>query len=110
MYDGIDRSDQIRPNPYLLADFTVKSSVTVSSLHDCYYSEWLLNTINCMVTNAIPPRVCFLPDKIKSIPNLTPLLITIDPDRDTVEAMAAYVKGRSNHDAKTHPYVVCPAT
>uniref|UniRef100_A0A8C2WZW6 Synthesis of cytochrome C oxidase 1 n=1 Tax=Cyclopterus lumpus TaxID=8103 RepID=A0A8C2WZW6_CYCLU len=31
-------------------------------------------------------------DKIKSLPNLTPLLITIDPDRDTVEAMAAYVK------------------
>ncbi|XP_040014989.1 protein SCO1 homolog, mitochondrial [Xiphias gladius] len=31
-------------------------------------------------------------DKIKSLPNLTPLLITIDPDRDTPEAMAAYVK------------------
>ncbi|KAK5913565.1 hypothetical protein CgunFtcFv8_008086 [Champsocephalus gunnari] len=31
-------------------------------------------------------------DKIKSIPNLTPLLITIDPDRDTPEAMAEYVK------------------
>ncbi|XP_068581936.1 protein SCO1 homolog, mitochondrial [Cebidichthys violaceus] len=31
-------------------------------------------------------------DKIKSLPNLTPILITIDPDRDTVEAMAAYVK------------------
>uniref|UniRef100_A0A3B4VMG2 Synthesis of cytochrome C oxidase 1 n=1 Tax=Seriola dumerili TaxID=41447 RepID=A0A3B4VMG2_SERDU len=31
-------------------------------------------------------------DNIKSLPNLTPLLITIDPDRDTPEAMAAYVK------------------
>lgn len=31
-------------------------------------------------------------DKIKSLPKLTPLLITIDPDRDTPEAMAAYVK------------------
>ncbi|KAK9534584.1 hypothetical protein VZT92_007020 [Zoarces viviparus] len=31
-------------------------------------------------------------DKIKSLPNLTPILITIDPDRDTAEAMAAYVK------------------
>ncbi|KAK5855827.1 hypothetical protein PBY51_007468 [Eleginops maclovinus] len=31
-------------------------------------------------------------DKIKSIPNVTPILITIDPDRDTPEAMAAYVK------------------
>ncbi|XP_054907989.1 protein SCO1 homolog, mitochondrial [Poeciliopsis prolifica] len=31
-------------------------------------------------------------DRIKSLPNLTPLLITIDPDRDTAEAMAAYVK------------------
>nr|XP_043906274.1 protein SCO1 homolog, mitochondrial [Solea senegalensis] len=31
-------------------------------------------------------------DEIKSLPNLTPLLITIDPDRDTPEAMAAYVK------------------
>ncbi|XP_071752243.1 protein SCO1 homolog, mitochondrial [Centroberyx gerrardi] len=31
-------------------------------------------------------------DKIKSLPNLTPILITIDPDRDTPEAMAAYVK------------------
>ena len=32
-------------------------------------------------------------DGIKSIPNLTPLLITIDPDRDTAEAMATYIKG-----------------
>ncbi|XP_011602624.1 protein SCO1 homolog, mitochondrial isoform X2 [Takifugu rubripes] len=31
-------------------------------------------------------------DKIKSLPNLTPILITIDPDRDTVHAMAEYVK------------------
>ncbi|XP_068435506.1 protein SCO1 homolog, mitochondrial-like [Clinocottus analis] len=31
-------------------------------------------------------------DKIKSLPNLTPLLITIDPERDTAEAMATYVK------------------
>lgn len=32
-------------------------------------------------------------DKIKTLPDLTPILITIDPDRDTPEAMAAYVKG-----------------
>ncbi|KAM8724443.1 protein SCO1 homolog, mitochondrial [Acanthopagrus schlegelii] len=31
-------------------------------------------------------------DKISSIPNITPILITIDPERDTAEAMAAYVK------------------
>lgn len=31
-------------------------------------------------------------DKIKSLPNLTPIVITIDPERDTPEAMAAYVK------------------
>ncbi|XP_054615326.1 protein SCO1 homolog, mitochondrial isoform X2 [Dunckerocampus dactyliophorus] len=31
-------------------------------------------------------------DKIKSLPKLTPILITIDPDRDTPEAMATYVK------------------
>ncbi|XP_075998861.1 protein SCO1 homolog, mitochondrial [Genypterus blacodes] len=31
-------------------------------------------------------------DNIKSIPNLTPILITIDPERDTPEALAAYVK------------------
>ncbi|XP_054463665.1 protein SCO1 homolog, mitochondrial [Anoplopoma fimbria] len=31
-------------------------------------------------------------DRIKSLPNLTPILITIDPDRDTTEAMGAYVK------------------
>lgn len=31
-------------------------------------------------------------DKIKPLPNLTPILITIDPDRDTPEALAAYVK------------------
>lgn len=33
-------------------------------------------------------------DAIKSFPNLTPILITIDPDRDSVDAMAQYVKGR----------------
>ncbi|XP_053707117.1 protein SCO1 homolog, mitochondrial [Synchiropus splendidus] len=31
-------------------------------------------------------------DSIQSLPNLTPILITIDPDRDTSDAMAAYVK------------------
>lgn len=31
-------------------------------------------------------------DGIKSLPDLTPILITIDPERDTAEAMAAYVK------------------
>lgn len=35
----------------------------------------------------------FSKDKIKSLPNLTPILITIDPERDTVDAMAQYVKG-----------------
>lgn len=42
-------------------------------------------------------KTCFwcVSDKIKSLPKLTPLLITIDPDRDTPEAMAAYVKGTS---------------
>ncbi|KAM7371454.1 hypothetical protein PAMP_008693 [Pampus punctatissimus] len=46
-------------------------------------------------------------DKIKSFPNLTPVLITIDPDRDTPEALAAYVKemqstsGSSNQSRST---------
>ncbi|KAM9843310.1 protein SCO1 homolog, mitochondrial isoform 2-T2 [Aulostomus maculatus] len=31
-------------------------------------------------------------DSIASLPNLTPVLISIDPERDTPEAMAAYVK------------------
>lgn len=43
--------------------------------------------------NKQPVCVWFSADKIKALPNLTPILITIDPDRDTPEAMAAYVKG-----------------
>lgn len=39
--------------------------------------------------------LCFS-DKIKALPNLTPILITIDPERDTAEAMAAYVKGQNS--------------
>ncbi|XP_062874754.1 protein SCO1 homolog, mitochondrial [Trichomycterus rosablanca] len=31
-------------------------------------------------------------DKIKTLPDLTPILITIDPERDTSEALAAYCK------------------
>ena len=77
----------------LLPKKAVKSSsVTVSSRHGGRSSVSLL--IDCMVTVPTLPGVCFPLDKIKSIPNLTPLLVTIDPDRDTVEAMAAYVKGR----------------
>lgn len=49
---------------------------------------------------------CFA-DKIKSIPNLTPILITIDPDRDTPEAMAAYVKGRNKNTASSCLHQQC---
>ncbi|XP_076852931.1 protein SCO1 homolog, mitochondrial [Brachyhypopomus gauderio] len=31
-------------------------------------------------------------ERIKTLPDLTPILITIDPERDTPEALAAYVK------------------
>ncbi|XP_059413558.1 protein SCO1 homolog, mitochondrial [Carassius carassius] len=31
-------------------------------------------------------------DRIKTLPDITPILITIDPDRDTPEALADYVK------------------
>ena len=48
--------------------------------------------INVILIN-IPVCVFGSADKIKSLPNLTPILITIDPDRDTPEAMAAYVRG-----------------
>lgn len=34
-------------------------------------------------------------DGIPSLPNLTPLFITIDPERDNQEAIARYVKGIS---------------
>ncbi|KAL0198412.1 hypothetical protein M9458_006952, partial [Cirrhinus mrigala] len=30
--------------------------------------------------------------RTKTLPDITPILITIDPDRDTPEALAAYVK------------------
>lgn len=36
----------------------------------------------------------FHTDRIKTLPDLKPILITIDPERDTPEALAAYVKGK----------------
>ncbi|XP_028842350.1 protein SCO1 homolog, mitochondrial [Denticeps clupeoides] len=35
-------------------------------------------------------------DRIKMLPNLTPILITIDPERDTPDALSAYVKDFSS--------------
>lgn len=50
---------------------------------------------------------CCFADKIKTLPNLTPILITIDPDRDTPEALATYVKGKKatwSNCASIHPH------
>ena len=40
-------------------------------------------------------HLILFPDDDKSIPNISPLFISVDPERDNVEAMKNYVKGRS---------------
>lgn len=52
------------------------------------WMPWFTNFLHHLAHISVFPA-----DKIKSLPNLTPILITIDPERDTAEAMAAYVKG-----------------
>ena len=40
----------------------------------------------------------FFSDADKSVPNIIPLFITIDPIRDSVDAVAKYVKGKFLED------------
>ncbi|XP_077474781.1 protein SCO1 homolog, mitochondrial [Stigmatopora argus] len=80
--------------PFSLVDHN-KKSVT----NDDFLGQWVLIYFGFTHCPDICPdeiekmiEVVEEIDKIKTIPNLTPLLITIDPERDTPEAMGTYVK------------------
>uniref|UniRef100_A0A671N836 SCO cytochrome c oxidase assembly protein 1 n=1 Tax=Sinocyclocheilus anshuiensis TaxID=1608454 RepID=A0A671N836_9TELE len=61
-----------------------------STKSEDFLGQWLL--IYFGFTHC--PDICpdELEKRIKTLPDITPILITVDPDRDTPEALAAYVK------------------